>query len=280
MKKLVFAGAGSIAEALISGIVKSDLIDGKNVWATNRGNAKRLAELEKKYRISTSYNVKGLYQRADAVVLAMKPKDAANALKEISPYLEHETMIISVLAGISISTIEKAAAQPMTVIRAMPNTSAAIGLSATALASNRLATDSQLKLARTLFETVGIVSVVEECQLDAVTGLSGSGPAYIYYLVEAMEKSAVEIGLDRRLANDLIVQTLIGAAGMLSKSEKTPEQLRTEVTSPGGTTEAGIRILDTQGVQDAIISCIKEASLHSRKMGSLLSQQLEKTVHQ
>ncbi|CAM3797367.1 pyrroline-5-carboxylate reductase [Mesobacillus zeae] len=271
MKKLVFAGAGSIAEALISGITQNRLLHGSQIWATNRGNGERLDELNRKYGIHTTYNQEELYSGADAVILAMKPKDAANALGQIGDYLGRETLVISVLAGVSFQTIEQASGKPLSVIRAMPNTSAAIGQSATALAANARAGVAEKELAKTLFETVGTAAFVAEDQLDAVTGLSGSGPAYIYYLVEAMEKSAVEIGLDRTLAKELIVQTLIGAAGMLSKSEKTPEQLRYEVTSPGGTTEAGIGILEQHGVQEALVACIKEAAAHSGKMGNTFS---------
>ena len=125
----------------------------------------------------------------------------------------------------------------------MPNTSAAVGKSATAVAVNERVTPQQIESMKNLFGTVGLTTFVEEEQLDAVTGLSGSGPAYIYYLIEAMEKSAVEVGLNKEMASELIVQTLIGAAEMVKNSTKSSEQLRRDVTSPGGTTEAGVRCL-------------------------------------
>lgn len=274
MKKLVFVGAGSMAEAMISGIGASELLPGEQIWVTNKQDASRLNTLEQRYGVKTTYDYDELFSDADAVVLAMKPKDAAAAIEEIKFYLAEGMLVISVLAGVSIEAIETAAGKSLAVARAMPNTSAAIGKSATALAVNEHVTGMQKMLVKELFNTVGLTAIVEECQLDAVTGLSGSGPAYIYYLVEAMEKSAAEIGLEKQTAKQLIIQTLLGAAEMLAKSDKGPAQLRFEVTSPGGTTEAGISVLEQQGVQSAVISCIKEATAQSKRLGHLLGNEL------
>jgi len=277
MKKLVFVGAGSMAEAMISGIGASGLLPGEQMWLTNKQDTTRLQTLEQRYGVRTTYNYDELFSDADAVVLAMKPKDAASAIEEIKSYLTDGMLVISVLAGVSIAAIEAAAGASLAAARVMPNTSAAIGKSATALAVNDKVTDKQKRLVKDLFNTIGLTAIVEESQLDAVTGLSGSGPAYIYYLVEAMEKSAAEIGLEKQTAKQLIIQTLLGAAEMLTKSDKEPSQLRFEVTSPGGTTEAGISILEKHGVQSAFISCIKEATAQSRKLGSLLGSELAST---
>ncbi|WLR56442.1 pyrroline-5-carboxylate reductase [Mesobacillus subterraneus] len=274
MKKLVFVGAGSMAEAMISGIGASGLLPGEQIWVTNKQDTDRLHTLEQRYGIKATYDSGALFKDADAVVLAMKPKDAAAAIEEVKSYLPEGTLVISVLAGISIETIESAAGKSLAVARAMPNTSAAIGKSATALAVNSLVNEMQKTLVQELFNTIGMTTNVEEYQLDAVTGLSGSGPAYIYYLVEAMEKSAAEIGLEKQTAKQLIIQTLLGAAEMLTKSDKEPAQLRFEVTSPGGTTEAGISILEQHGVQTAFVSCIKEATAQSKRLGQLLGNEL------
>ncbi len=274
MKKLVFVGAGSMAEAMISGIGASGLLPGKQIWATNKQDADRLRVLEQKYGITTTYDLGQLFENADAIVLAMKPKDASIAMEEIKHYLPEGMLVISVLAGVAIEAIEAAAEKSLAVTRAMPNTSAAIGKSATALAVNSHVSDAQRKLVQELFNTIGLTTFVEEYQLDAVTGLSGSGPAYIYYLVEAMEKSAAEIGLEKQTAKQLIIQTLLGAAEMLTQSDKEPAQLRFEVTSPGGTTEAGIKVLEQNGVQSAFVSCIKEATAQSKKLGAMLGNEL------
>lgn len=275
MKKLVFIGAGSMAEALISGIVEKKLINGKNIWVTNHKNEKKLAVLKRRYGINYTYDLTVLFAGADAVILAMKPKDAAAAIQRIKGYLPKNALVISVLAGVSINTIEALADQSLAVARAMPNTSATVAKSATAIAVNDRVSEQQNKTISQLFATVGMTTFVQESQLDAVTGLSGSGPAYIYYLVEAMENSAAEIGLERQLAKELIVQTLIGAAEMLQTTTKTPSELRKEVTSPGGTTEAGIRILEENRVQEAFVECIKKAAIQSRKMGDELSEKFQ-----
>ncbi|WP_141431807.1 pyrroline-5-carboxylate reductase [Bacillus sp. 03113] len=275
MNKMTFIGAGSMAEALISGIIEKNMLPANQIWTTNRSNREKLIDLQNKYGTSFSYDLDELFKNTDIVILAMKPKDAAEAITRLKHYLTKETLLISVLAGVSISSIEMLAGQPLAVVRAMPNTSATVGKSATGLALNQNVSDQQIKLVTEMFETVGLTTIVKEEQLDAVTGLSGSGPAYIYYLIEAMEKSAVEIGLDRQLAKDLIVQTLIGAAEMVSTSSKAPEQLRKEVTSPGGTTEAGINVLEANHVKQAFIECIKTATNKSKDLGKALSKEFE-----
>ena len=273
----MFIGAGSMAEALISGILENNLMDRKNVWVTNHSNAERLKKLSDTYGVRTTYDLNELFAGADMVILSMKPKDAATAIQSIREYLTEQMLVVSVLAGVSISTMETLARLPIAIVRAMPNTSAAVGKSATAVAVNDRVTSHQIELMKNLFGTVGLTTFVEEEQLDAVTGLSGSGPAYIYYLIEAMEKSAVEVGLDKEMASELIVQTLIGAAEMVKNSTKSSEQLRRDVTSPGGTTEAGVKVLEEHQVQQAFISCIKAATAQSKKMGADLRSKLEVT---
>ncbi|MGG0716597.1 pyrroline-5-carboxylate reductase [Robertmurraya massiliosenegalensis] len=276
MEKIAMIGAGSMAEALISGMVEKQFIKGEQIWVTNRSNKEKLNQLHEQYGVNPTYDFEEMLQDATVIMLAMKPKDVAQAVEQINPYLKNDTLLVSMLAGVSMQSIEMLAEHSIPLVRVMPNTSAAIGQSATALAANSIATEEQVHLIKTMFDTVGLTVYVEEEQLDAVTGLSGSGPAYIYYLIEAMEKSAVEIGLEGELAQKLIVQTLIGAAGMVSKTTKPPEQLRKEVTSPGGTTEAGLKILKEHQVQEAFIQCIKEATSQSKRLGLALAENLEK----
>ena len=271
-------GAGSMAEALISGMVTDHLLEASHIWVTNRSNQERLQELKSTYGVSATYNLQELCRGADAIILAMKPKDALNALVSIKETLEPPTVIISVLAGVSLSSIEKILDKPMAIVRAMPNTSATIGKSATALAGNKLVSNEASIMVEKIFQTVGLTKFVKEEQLDAVTGLSGSGPAYIYYLFEALEKGAVDLGLDRELAKDLIIQTFLGAAEMLSKTSKSACQLRKEVTSPGGTTEAGLRVLADMGVEQAFINCINEAATQSKRLGESISKEMEAKV--
>lgn len=275
LKKIAIIGAGSMAEALISGMIENHFIESNNIWVTNRSNYFRLEEIQTKYQITTTYDLEDLTEEADLIILAMKPKDAGTALENLKNYLtDNKILLVSVLAGVSIPTIEKLVNSSISIVRAMPNTSATIGMSATGLAYNEQTTPHQIEMVETMFKTIGMTKFVKEEQLDAITGLSGSGPAYFYYLVEAMEKSAGKIGLEPELAKQLIVQTLLGTAAMLTKSEKPSFQLRREVTSPGGTTEAGIRVLEQHHVQEAFISCIIEATNQSKHLGKMLSNQL------
>jgi pyrroline-5-carboxylate reductase len=275
MSKIAIVGAGSMAEAFISGILENGLIEKENIWVTNHSNKERLTYLTQTYGIQATYELTELFNHADIVMLAMKPKDAATGIAQIREYLTNQMLVISVIAGVSMSTIEALADKQLAIVRSMPNTSAAVGRSATALAVNSRVTPNQIEKTKQVFGTVGLAKFVEEHHLDAVTGLSGSGPAYIYYLIEAMEKSASEIGLERQTAKELIVQTLIGAAEMVRVSSKSAKQLRMDVTSPGGTTEAGVSILEQYAVQEAFISCIKAATTQSKKMGKALQEKLE-----
>jgi pyrroline-5-carboxylate reductase len=269
--RIAFVGAGSMAEALISGMLTKKLLEQNQITATNRSNYERLQYLQQKYGINITKEKKELIENAEIVILAMKPKDVIDGLEQIAPYITEDHLLISVLAGVSTTTIEQYLQKRVPVVRAMPNTSAAIGKSATAIALGKFATITHLELTRKLFETVGIVTVVDEKDLHAVTGLSGSGPAYVYYLAEAFEKAADEIGLDKETAQTLIVQTLIGAAEMIKSTGKHPSLLRKEVTSPGGTTEAGISVLEKYRFQEGMVSCIKQATERSNELGAILT---------
>ncbi|KKI93061.1 pyrroline-5-carboxylate reductase [Bacillus sp. SA1-12] len=273
MEKIGFIGAGSMAEAMIAGLIKGGVFRPEQVIIANRSNAERLEELSKKYGIETTHNKVKLTQEADIIVLAMKPKDVKEGIEGIQEFI-HNQLVVSVLAGISIDTITSIIGKKTAIIRAMPNTSAAIAKSATAIAASEEVTMAQIKKCQSLLEAIGICKLVEEDQLDAVTGLSGSGPAYVYFLVEAMEKAAIEVGLEPNVARELIVQTLLGASEMIASSDKHPSQLRKEVTSPNGTTEAGITILQERGFEEAIISCIKRATERSHELKTMFSEAL------
>jgi len=268
-RSIAFIGAGSMAEALIAGMTKT-FCHPAQIVVTNRQNRNRLEELKHTYGVRTAQDARHAVAQADTVILAMKPKDVAEAMAAVAPAIRSNQLMLSLLAGVTTETIERLAGRDIAVVRAMPNTSAAVGLSATAIAGGRFASEQHLETAKQLFETVGIVTIVPERDLHAVTGLSGSGPAYVYYLVEAMEKAAADIGLERDVAKRLILQTIIGAAEMLKASDKHPSVLRREVTSPGGTTEAGISVLEQYRFQEAIAACIRRATVRSEELGSAL----------
>ncbi|HFJ9246077.1 pyrroline-5-carboxylate reductase [Bacillus anthracis] len=272
IQNISFLGAGSIAEAIIGGLLHANVVKGEQITVSNRSNETRLQELHQKYGVKGTHNKKELLTDTNILFLAMKPKDIAEALIPFKEYIHHNVLIISLLAGVSTHSIKNLLQKDVPIIRAMPNTSAAILKSATAISPSKHATKEHIQTAIALFETIGLVSVVEEEDMHAVTALSGSGPAYIYYVVEAMEEAAKEIGLKEDVAKSLILQTMIGAAEMLKASEKHPSILRKEITSPGGTTEAGIEVLQEHKFQQALISCITQAAQRSHNLGKTLEQ--------
>ncbi len=272
IQNISFLGACSIAEAIIGGLLHANVVKGEQITVSNRSNETRLQELHNKYGVKGTHNKKELLTNTNILFLAMKPKDVAEALTPFKEDIHNNLLIISLLAGVSTHSIRNLLQKDVPIIRAMPNTSAAILKSATAISPSKHATKEHIQTAIALFETIGLVSVVEEEDMHAVTALSGSGPAYIYYVVEAMEEAAKKIGLKEDVAKSLILQTMIGAAEMLKASEKHPSILRKEITSPGGTTEAGIEVLQEHQFQQALISCITQAAQRSHNLGKTLEQ--------
>ncbi|MGB8000332.1 MAG: pyrroline-5-carboxylate reductase [Anaerobacillus sp.] len=270
-----FLGAGSMTEAMIEGMISQGFANPKKLMIMNRSNSQRLDELEDKYSVQTTQNTEELLKRSNILILAMKPLDASSALENIQPFITHNHLIISVLAGITTSYVEELIGMRIPIVRAMPNTSAAIGFSATAIAPGEFATKKHLSFAERLFDTIGTVVHVEEEKLDAVTGVSGSGPAYFYYMVECMEKAAILNGLDEETARSLIIQTIHGAAKMLNRTDKQASLLREQVTSPGGTTQAGLSILEEYRYEEAVSACITAARKRSEELGKIFEKQKE-----
>ncbi|GGM43220.1 pyrroline-5-carboxylate reductase [Paraliobacillus quinghaiensis] len=266
-KKIAFVGAGSMAEALIAGIVKSGVLEPNQIYVTNRSNQTRLQELTQLYAIQSTSDTETAISGAEAIFLAMKPKDVVGALAEIKPFVSKDKVIISILAGTETKFIADQLGMDLSVIRAMPNTSATIGYGATGLTKGAFVTEEQIQLARTLFETVGTVTIVDEEQMHTVTAVAGSGPAYFYYIVEAMEEAAKKGGLNQVDAKELIYQTILGAAEMLKQTDDEPALLRKKITSPGGTTERGIKTLEEHSVKEAIEAAVYQASNRSKELG-------------
>ncbi|MCR6596721.1 pyrroline-5-carboxylate reductase [Bacillus halotolerans] len=265
MKKIGFVGAGSMAEAMINGFLQSGITKPENIYITNRSNEERLNELKEMYGVRPCRDKSEFFTQTDIVVLAFKPKDAAESIDSIRSYMKDQ-LVISVLAGLTIETIQHYFGRKLAVIRVMPNTSAAIRKSATGFSVSAEASQDDITAATALLETIGDATLVEEQHLDAVTAIAGSGPAYLYRYIEAMEKAAQKVGLDEETAKKLILQTMAGATDMLRQSGKQPAQLRREITSPGGTTEAGLRALTEARFEEAIIHCIEETAKRSAEI--------------
>src|SRR5690625_881552 len=263
MEKVSFIGAGSMAEAIIAGLVNKRVIATQQIYVTNKENEERLEQLEQAYNITGTTDKIKVVQDADVIVIATKPYDVVDALNDVKTYIKEDQLVISVVAGISTELIENTLEKKAPVIRTMPNTSAAIGYSATAITKGKFATDTHLSITEKLFEAIGTVSIVKEEKMHIVTALSGSGPAYVYYLVEAMEAVARAEGLDETIAKDLITQTIIGAGNMLKETNEQASTLRENVTSPNGTTAAGLATLRKYQFKEAIENCIKNAKQRS-----------------
>ncbi|SEM77385.1 pyrroline-5-carboxylate reductase [Paenibacillus sp. OV219] len=269
--KMCFYGAGSMAEAMVRGLLDRGLTEPQQVSMMNRSNIDRLNELSSRYGVHTAAHDEeksSMLREADIVFLAMKPKDAAEAISNIRELLHPGQLIVSIIAGMTIKTLETLVGKPMPVVRTMPNTSSTIGLGATGVSFSSSVTASQRTLAELMFQSVGLTAVVEEPKLDVVTGLSGSGPAYVYYLMEAMIAAGTELGLTEEAARELTIQTVLGAAHMVKATGENPAELRRKVTSPNGTTHAAIEKLDANNFSGSVISAIACAAERAAEMGA------------
>ncbi|KXH81687.1 pyrroline-5-carboxylate reductase [Sporosarcina sp. HYO08] len=267
MRSIAFIGAGSMAEAVMAGIVEQGVLEPKNIFVTNKSDEKRLLSLKQQYGISILTD-KYLLHEVDLIVFATKPKDIQKAMADTAPFINEQAAILSVIAGVSIQTLENGLGN-RPIARSMPNTSATIGKSATGVAMNVAVDDDMRRHILGLLGGIGLVKEVEEDDLHAVTALSGSGPAYVYYLAEALEAAAMTKGLSKDVARELIIQTIEGAAAMMRQTKTEPAELRKHVTSPNGTTEAGLKALEGRLFKEAIAECIDKAEARSRELGVL-----------
>jgi len=262
---LAILGGGKIGEALLAGLLRSGRSADDIVVAEK--HADRAAYLSDTHDVRT-VPVAVALGTARTIVLAVKPQDVDSLLTEMRAGITDQHLIVSVVAGVPTARIEKAlGAVDVAVVRCMPNTPALVAEAITAIAPGAHAAAADLDLAEELLAPVGRVVRVPESQLDAVTAISGSGPAYFYFLVEAMIEAGILLGLPRTLAAELVVQTAVGSAVMLRDSGEHPVQLREAVTSPGGTTIAAIRELEVHGVRAAVIAAIEAASRRSEELG-------------
>jgi pyrroline-5-carboxylate reductase len=273
-KTIAFLGAGSMAEAMISGIITSGKVAPQQIIASNRSNKVRLQQLEEDYGILGVPKEDLNFDKVDIIVLAMKPKDAETSLLSIKELLQPNQLILSVLAGVTTTFIEQNLPSGQQVIRVMPNTSSMIGESATAISAGTHTTKQNLNLAKDLLQSIGEVFIIPESKMDIFTGIAGSGPAYFYYLMEHMEKEGLKAGLNEQMTRQIIAQTIVGAAKMIQEQDDTPSVLRENVTSPNGTTAAGLKALQLHGGGTAISKAIQHAAERSRE----ISLQLEVAI--
>jgi pyrroline-5-carboxylate reductase len=263
-------GAGNMAEAIVRGVLRGKVLAPAQIIAADVSSVRRELFTSELGVTAVPTNAEVLQQKPRCLLLSVKPQQMAAILHELSPELPVDTLIISIAAGISASFIAEHLGNRTAwhVIRTMPNTPMLVGQGMVAIARGGNATTQDVAQARQLFECAAKVVEVPETLIDAVTAVSGSGPAYVFYLVEQMIHAGVELGLSPEDARTLAAQTVTGAAAMLASSNDTPAELRRKVTSPGGTTEAAITHLDAKGVGPAIIEAMKAAARRSKELAA------------
>jgi pyrroline-5-carboxylate reductase len=263
MTTFALVGVGKLGEALLSGMLRSGILPAEIIGAERyEGRAREIAET---YGVETAMPAAAV-AKADVVLLAVKPQDMRTALKEIAGAVRPETLVVSMAAGITTALLEEELPEGTHVVRVMTNTPVFVDEAMSAISPGSHAKEEHLALVEDLLRHVGRVIRVPEHQQDAVTALSGSGPAYFFYLVEAMIDAGILLGLPRGIAAELIVQTAVGSAKMLKESDEHPVVLREAVMSPAGTTIAAIRVMEDHGVRAAMLSALEAARDRSREL--------------
>jgi pyrroline-5-carboxylate reductase len=263
-----FLGAGNMAEALIKGLVAAAVVEPQQIHASTP-RRERCDEIERKFGIHAGTNNLDVVHKAEIIVLAVKPQKVALVLGEVAAHLKPHALVISIAAGTPVAAIEQRLPRGTRVVRTMPNTPALVGAGATAIAAGGHATADDLEIARRIFDAVGKTVLLDEEQMDAVTGLSGSGPAYVFLIIEALSDAGVKMGLARYNAQALAAQTVLGSAKLLLETNEHPGRLKDMVTSPGGTAIAGLHTLEAGGLRTTLINAVEAATRRSRELGEL-----------
>lgn len=268
MSTIGFIGAGNMAEAMIRGLLRGEDFTPGQVSASGP-REERMRELRDTYGIQTTTD-NAVPAAAEIVVLSVKPQILSRVLDEVGPKISPDALVISIAAGVPVAAIQTRLASGTRVVRAMPNTPALVDAGATAIAGGSHARESDLHDAKKIFDAIGLTVILEESQLDAVTGLSGSGPAYVFLILEALSDAGVKVGLSRRTAQLLAAQTLLGSAKLLLETNEHPGRLKDMVTSPGGTAITGLHTLEHGGVRTTLMNAVEAATRRSRELGEAL----------
>jgi len=265
-KKIAFLGGGNMAEALIKGLLAAGAAKADQIFVADI-SSDRLEYLKKTYGIIIQKNNGETVEQSGIILLCVKPQVIDRVLEEIAPVADTSKLVISIAAGITIGRMERVLTGKPRVIRVMPNTPALVLAGAAGLAGGKNATGDDLALAQSIFNSVGRSFVVDEKLMDAVTGLSGSGPAYVFEIIDALSDAGVKAGLPRELALELAAQTVYGAAKMVLETKEQPGRLRDMVTSPGGTTIEGLHALEKGKLRATLMNAVEAATARSRELG-------------
>jgi pyrroline-5-carboxylate reductase len=265
--RVAMLGAGKMGGILLQAFLKCKVLEPEQILATVQ-HAERAAQLSAQWGVEVSTDNLSAARRSNLILIGVKPVTVPDLIAEIRPSLTKEKLLVSFAASVRTSVIEEAAGTGIAVVRSMPNTPSMLGAGIAALSRGRFATEEQLKLARHLFETVGRTVVVDEKHMDAVTGLSASGPAFIYIILESLAEAGVKVGLPREIATELAAQTTYGAARMVLETGYHPALLKDAVTTPAGCTIDGILELEEGGLRVTLIKAVMKAAQRAKELAS------------
>jgi pyrroline-5-carboxylate reductase len=269
-KKIGFIGSGNMGEALVSGLVLSKAAKPEDIICSDIA-ANLLEEIHEKYGVVTTTSNIEVIEKSEIIVYATKPQILGSVLKETAPALDKSKLIISIAAGVPLAAIAAGLGKELRLIRSMPNICAFVRESATAIAAGEFVLEGDVELAKAIFDSVGkTVFIQENVLMDAFTGLSGSGPAYIFTIVDALADAGVKMGLSRKDSLFLSSQTILGSAKMLLESKEHPGQLKDRVASPGGTAIAGIHTLEQGGLRTTLMNAVESAAKRSKELGDMM----------
>ena len=272
-KTVGFVGTGNMGEALIHGLLHGHLCRPDQILCSDV-RPERLKVIRETYGVKGTSHNGDVAKQSDIVVLSVKPQTMKQVIEEIAKHLDFSKLIISIAAGVPLEAIESCAQKELKLVRVMPNICVSVQAGASAIAGGKHITKEDLMIAKTIFDSVGKSVFIEENLLDAVTGLSGSGPAYIFLIIDALADAGVKMGLSRHDSLILASQTVLGAAKMLIETGEHPGKLKDMVTSPGGTAIAGLHTLEGGGLRTTLINAVEVATERSKTLGEMMKNNL------
>ena len=276
-KIIAIIGTGNMGDALVSGLIGSGSSNPKNIICSDVRKDK-LDQIKSDYKVRTTTSNLKAVSEADIVIYAVKPQLMAAVLNETGKKLDMSKLVISIAAGVPLAAMESCIKKDMRLIRVMPNIAAAVKEAATAVAAGAHATKEDVELAMEIFNSIGrCIFLKENYLMDAITGLSGSGPAYIFLIVDALADAGVKMGLSRQDSLFLAAQTILGSAKLLIETQEHPGQLKDKVTSPGGTAIAGLATLESGGLRTTLINAVEAATHRSKELGDLMTINFNET---
>ena len=269
-KKIGMIGTGNMGRALIDGLIASGSAQAENIICSD-ASERQLEAIRGKYAVQTTTDNVAVVKASDIIIYAIKPQIMSAVLKETADFLDMSKLIISIAAGVPMAAIESLLAKDLRLIRVMPNVAVAVKEGATAVAAGGNASEEDIQLAMAIFDSVGkSIFLGENYLMDAITGLSGSGPAYIFMIVDALADAGVKMGLSRKDAQVLASQTILGSAKLLLETKSHPGELKDLVTSPGGTAIAGLHTLEKGGLRTTLINAVEAATNRSKELGEAM----------